>query len=69
MTRQYKSMQEELLNRINRLEGTIQARFEHEARVKASILLASPSPLSKAVVKGFGHESFEGMVVESREQT
>lgn len=32
MTRQYKGMQEELLNRINQLEGTIQVRM-HENHV------------------------------------
>ncbi|CBJ27956.1 conserved unknown protein [Ectocarpus siliculosus] len=61
MTRQYKGMQEELLNRINQLEGTIQAlqdelersRLELEQAVKEkdSIIAAKDKEISQMRVK------------------
>ncbi|CAB1104926.1 unnamed protein product [Ectocarpus sp. CCAP 1310/34] len=61
MTRQYKGMQEELLNRINQLEGTIQAlqdelersRLELEQAVKEkdSIIAAKDKEISQMKVK------------------
>ncbi|CAM9917781.1 unnamed protein product [Discosporangium mesarthrocarpum] len=61
MTRQYKGMQEELLNRINQLEGTIQAlqdeletsrlELEQTVREKDAIIVAKEKEISQVRVK------------------